>query len=66
MRPLLLIGGPLYSDMSPSELLQLANTLMARADEILDLLEAKCDQIEARELADKLTPRIIQLCARSS
>lgn len=38
-----------YSDMSPSELLQLANTLMARADEILDLLEAKCDQIEARE-----------------
>jgi hypothetical protein len=41
-----------YSDMSPSDLLQLAKTLMARADEILDSLEAKCDQIEARELAE--------------
>jgi hypothetical protein len=41
-----------YSDMSSLELLQLAKTLMARADAIFDSLEAKCDQIEARELAE--------------
>lgn len=41
-----------FSDKSLSELFRIADTLMARADEILDSLEAKCDQIEARELAD--------------
>jgi hypothetical protein len=41
-----------YTDMTISELLQIAKTTMARIDAIFDSLEAKCDAIEARELAD--------------
>jgi hypothetical protein len=37
----------LHAKLEADTLLELAKTLMARADAILDSLEAKCDQIEA-------------------